>query len=170
VSRAVDFLLTRSEVDDGRIACMGWSQGGQTSILGAALDERIGAVVSVCGWGPLQGVGGDRAANWVQSYNFPRLLPYLESGLPLPVDFDQLAALVAPRPLLDVRAREDATFPNGAAVEEGLDRISALYELVGAGDRFRSVWLPGGHGYSSGAARESEAWMHAWLWKAGYRV
>jgi hypothetical protein len=77
---------------------------------------------------------------------------------------------VAPRPFLDVRALEDQTFPNRAAIEEGLERLAALYELAGAGDRFRSVWLPGGHAYGSGAARESEAWLYQWLWGAGCRV
>ncbi|MFC1525733.1 dienelactone hydrolase family protein [Candidatus Latescibacterota bacterium] len=164
VSRAVDFLLTRPEVDGGRIACMGWSQGGQMSLIGAALDQRIAVAVSVCGWGPLRGVGGDRAVNWVQSYNFPRLRPHFDSGLPLPVDFDQVVGLLAPRPFLDVRAREDQTFSNRAAAEEGLQRIAALYELVGAADSFRSAWVPGSHGYGSAAARESQAWLYRWLW------
>ena len=44
VSRAVDFLLTVPEVDAGRIGCTGWSQGGQMSLLGAALEPRIAAI------------------------------------------------------------------------------------------------------------------------------
>jgi len=70
VSRAVDILLTRAEVDADRIGVCGWSQGGQMSIIGAALDRRIRAVVSVCGWGPLRGVDGARAYNWAQSTIF----------------------------------------------------------------------------------------------------
>ena len=52
VSRAVDFLETRREVDRHRIAAMGWSQGGQMAVIGAALEPRITAVVSVCGLAP----------------------------------------------------------------------------------------------------------------------
>jgi len=167
VSRAVDFLQQRPEVDRERIGCMGWSQGGQMSLIGAALDERIVCAVSVCGWGPLAGVGGDRAANWVQSYNFPRLASFLQSGAALPVDLDHLVAAVAPRPFLDVRAQEDDVFTNRAATEGALSRIRAVYELAGAGERFRSVELPGPHAYSSGAARETEAWLYRWLWRSG---
>lgn len=165
VSRAVDFLLERPEVDGRRIGCVGWSQGGQMSLIGAALDERIHTTVSVCGWGPLRGVSGGRAANWARSYNFPRLQSHLEAGIPLPVDFDHLAAALAPRPFLDVRAREDDTFPNPGEIEHSLERVAAVYELAGDGDRFGVAWLPGGHGYSSGAARETEAWLHRWLWQ-----
>lgn len=167
VSRAVDFLLTRPEVDGKRIGCMGWSQGGQMSIIGAALDERIAAVVSVCGWGPLRGVGGDRAVNWARSYNFPHLGPCLESGEALPLDMDHLVATLAPRPLLDVRARQDDTFPNPGEIEASLERVRGVYALEGAAERFGVAWLPGGHGYSSGAARETEAWLHRWLWRGG---
>ncbi|MFH1568494.1 MAG: alpha/beta fold hydrolase [Gemmatimonadota bacterium] len=166
VSRAVDFLVGRSEVDGRRIGCMGWSQGGQMSVIGAALDERLAAVVSVCGWGPLAGVGGERAANWARSYNLPRLRPHLEVGMPLPVDFDHLVAAVAPRPFLDVRARGDDVFPNVAEIDASLERVRAVYGLAGAAPRFEVVWLPGGHGYSSGAARETEAWLHRWLWES----
>lgn len=165
VSRAVDLLEARPEVDGKRIGCMGWSQGGQMSVIGAALDERIAAVVSVCGWGPLRGVGGDRARNWAQSYNFPGLRSYLESESPVPVDMDHVVAMSAPRPFLDVRARGDDVFDNASEIEGSLERVEAVYELAGAAERFRAVWLPGGHGYSAGAARETEAWLHRWLWR-----
>ncbi len=164
VSRAVDVLLARPEVDGQRIGCMGWSQGGQMSVIAAALDERIAATVSVCGWGPMEGVGGVRAVNWARSYNFPRLSSYLQSGAPLSLDMDHLVATVAPRPFLDVRARLDNVFENAGEIERGLDSIGAVYDLAGAAERFRAVWLPGGHGYSGGAARETEAWLHRWLW------
>jgi len=167
VSRAVDVLQGRPEVDGRRIGCVGWSQGGQMSVIGAALDARIGAVVSVCGWGPLRGVSGQRAVNWAQSYNFPGLRPYLASGSPLPVDMDHVVAMVAPRPFLDVRAVEDNVFDNRAEIEASLRRIGAAYELSGGEGRFGVAWLPGGHAYSAGAARETEAWLHRWLWRGG---
>ena len=49
VSRAVDFLLTVPEVDGRRIGCTGWSQGGQMTLLGAALEPRIAVAAPVCG-------------------------------------------------------------------------------------------------------------------------
>jgi dienelactone hydrolase len=85
VSRAVDFLLTLPEVDPNRIGCTGWSQGGQMSLLGAALDERIAAVAPVCGWSPLRGLDERIVDNLVQSYNYPRLRLYAEEVYLTPI-------------------------------------------------------------------------------------
>ena len=42
--RAVDYLCSRDDVDQTRIACYGGSQGGMLSIVTAALDKRISAL------------------------------------------------------------------------------------------------------------------------------
>lgn len=167
ISRAVDFLLTLPEVDGRRIGCMGWSQGGQMSLLGAALEPRIATAVSVCGWSPFRGLLAETVRNLAQPYNYPRLRPYVESGRPLPFDLDHVAALVAPRPFLDVRGRLDPYFANTAAIEEGAVAIGRTYALLGAGERFRCLWYEGGHAYNSVAARETQAWLYRWLWTAG---
>jgi dienelactone hydrolase len=165
VSRAVDFLLTLAEVDAQRIGCTGWSQGGQMSLLGAALDERIAAVVSVCGWSPLRGLDERIVDNLTQSYNYPRLRPYAEEGRPLPIDLDHVAALIAPRPFLDLRAAGDPYFPNRREIDQSAASIESVYRLHGA-DRFRTCWFPGGHAHGPAAARESQAWFYRWLWNA----
>lgn len=52
--RAVDFLASRSEVDQSRIAVTGGSQGGGLSLATAALDRRIGLcapeIPFLCNW------------------------------------------------------------------------------------------------------------------------
>ena len=42
--RAVDYLCSRADVDQARIACYGGSQGGMLSIVTASLDKRISAL------------------------------------------------------------------------------------------------------------------------------
>jgi pimeloyl-ACP methyl ester carboxylesterase len=163
VSRAVDVLCRRDDVRPDRVAVCGWSQGGQMALIGAALDERIAAVVSVCGWGPWRGVGGERAANWARSYNFPRLAACLDSGEPLPLDFDDIAACVAPRPLLDVRAAADGTFPNRQEHVAALGALQRVWESCGHGERFRAVEVPGEHAHSTAAAWEERDWLRRWL-------
>jgi hypothetical protein len=49
VGVALDYLMTRQEVDPLRIGFIGHSYGGKMAIWAAALDERIGASVSNCG-------------------------------------------------------------------------------------------------------------------------
>lgn len=163
VSRAVDVLLTRKEVDPDRLGVCGWSQGGQMSVIGAALDERIRAVVSVCGWGPLRGIDGARARNWAASYNFPRLTPALGGADPLPIDFDHMVACLAPRPFLDVRADADDTFPNRAETQAALDGLAHLWDAVGASAAFAVTRCAGGHAHGAVAAAAQRAWLQKWL-------
>lgn len=44
--RAMDFLCSREDIDSSRIAVYGGSQGGMLSIVTAALDKRVSAVVA----------------------------------------------------------------------------------------------------------------------------
>ena len=164
IGRAVDFLLTVPEVDAGRIGCTGWSQGGQMSLLGAALEPRIATIAPVCGWSPLRGLPPAKVQNLVQSYNYPRLRACAEEGHPLSFDLDHVAALVAPRPFLDVRGRQDPFFANVDAIEQGIAAVTEVYNLLGAGERFRCLWYEGGHAYNATAAREVQAWFYRWLW------
>jgi len=164
VSRAVDFLLTVPEVDAARIGCTGWSQGGQMSLLGAALDPRIAAVAPVCGWSPWRDLPTHIVENLVQSYNYPRLRAHAEEGTPLCFDMDHVAALIAPRPFLDVRGRQDRYFPNTRAIEHGAAELGKLYALLGAADRFQCLWYEGEHAHNATAAREVQAWFYHWLW------
>jgi cephalosporin-C deacetylase len=46
IMRAVDFALTRDDLDHDRIALVGTSQGGGIALAVAALDERVKAVVA----------------------------------------------------------------------------------------------------------------------------
>ena len=163
VSRAVDVLMGRDEVDANRIGVCGWSQGGQMSIIAAALDERIRAIVSVCGWGPLRGVSGARAHNWAQSYNFPRLAPCLSGAQPLSIDFDEIIACLAPRPFLDVRAEADDTFPNRELAAEALNGLQKLWRGVGAAEAFARTSAPGGHAHGHFAAVAQLQWLQSWL-------
>src|SRR5207237_1796958 len=52
--RAVDYLLTRPEVDGERLGITGASGGGNQSMYAGALDERFMAVVPVCSVGTYQ--------------------------------------------------------------------------------------------------------------------
>jgi len=160
VSRAVDLLLTIPEVDGRRIGCTGWSQGGLTTILGAAMDPRIKVSVSVCGWSPWR---GRPLTNMTASYNFPRLRPYVEAKCPLPLDLDQVAALIAPRPLLNINAKEDRYFPNRRILTAAEAEIATYYDSLGAGEKFQALYVAGDHAYSAEVAEASRRWFDRWL-------
>jgi len=107
-SRAVDYLVTRPEVDAARIGTTGHSRNGKSALLAAAMDERIGAVV------PSSGNSGEvdpwryttepfanesiELLTGAQSHWFhPRLRFFAGREDKLPVDQNTLLALVAPR-------------------------------------------------------------------------
>jgi dienelactone hydrolase len=164
VSRAVDFLLTLPEVYPDRIGCTGWSQGGEMAVLGAALDSRIAVTASVCGWSPLRNQSEAIVDNLTRSYNLPHLRPFAESGDPLSFDLDWVAACIAPRPFLDVRASHDRYFSNRDDIAHAACEIRRVYQLLDVPERFLPYSFGGDHAHNAHAARETQAWFHKWLW------
>src|SRR4029079_18822412 len=95
--RAVDYLLTRAEVDGKKLGITGASGGGNQSMYAGALDERIRCVVPVCSVGTYQSYL--KAACCVCEV-LPGALTFAEEG--------DVLALVAPRALLVASASRDA--------------------------------------------------------------
>ena len=50
LSRAVDYLATLPFIDRARIGCVGHSHGGITTLFGMALEPRLAAGASNCGF------------------------------------------------------------------------------------------------------------------------
>ena len=48
---ALNFLLTRPEIDPRRIGVIGHSFGAAVAVYSAGIDERFACVISSCGWG-----------------------------------------------------------------------------------------------------------------------
>lgn len=119
IMRSVDFLQTLDFVDGSQIGCTGWSLGGHMTVFAAAFEPRITVAISnggVLDW--------HRPSNaWARPddmKNSPELIrrlgynpnsgPYIyikkfrpyvaDPSKPVPVDFDSLMMMVAPRPLL----------------------------------------------------------------------
>src|ERR1035441_8610712 len=95
--RAVDYLVSRPEVDPSRLAVTGASGGGNQTLYAGATDERLAAVVPVCSIGTYATYLG--AACCVCEVNVGGLT-YASTG--------EILALIAPRPLLVMNASQDA--------------------------------------------------------------
>jgi dienelactone hydrolase len=79
VSRAIDYLLARPEVDPARIGILGVSHGGALALLAAARDQRIKSVAVVSGtaWVWFAPVfSGGQGSSWEQN-GAP--LPYIRA-------------------------------------------------------------------------------------------
>ena len=101
VMRAIDYLMTRPEVDRSRIATMGISGGGTVSLFSAALDERIKVGV-VSGYFNTFRDSIVSLSHCIDNY-VPGILNYFEM-------YD-LAGLVAPRGLFVESGLRDPIFP-----------------------------------------------------------
>jgi dienelactone hydrolase len=134
--RALDYLCTRPEVDTNRFGVTGRSGGGAYSWTLAALDDRVRAGAPVAGITDLQNHVVDGTVEghcdcmfFVNTYRW---------------DYPQLAALVAPRPLLLVNTDADTIFPLDGVLRTHA-KLKRLYALHNAAASLGLVIGPGPH-------------------------
>lgn len=150
--RAVEYLLTRPDVDARQgVAATGVSGGGHTSIFAALLDDRITVIAPSCCYAPQAGLVLERSYSSCPETLMPGRL---HNGLD---DFDLCCAL-APRPLLLMAGHEDEIFDIAETTREA-DRIAAHYAAVEAPGAFRFMADEGGHAYTLRQARVFAAWL-----------
>jgi hypothetical protein len=122
--RALDYLATRPEVDMEKIGVTGRSGGGAYSWFITAVDDRIKVSAPTAGITTLR----DHVINGVIEGHCDCMYFVNLYGW----DFDKLAALSAPRPLLISNTDKDNIFPLGGVIRihESTRRI---YDLLDAG-------------------------------------
>lgn len=138
---AIDMLQKDELVDPEKIYLYGYSLGGTVAIYTAALDSRVKGVVSVAGFTPMRtdtaptGTGG--VARFSKTRDIlPRLGFFDGHESQIPYDFDDLIAMIAPRPVLVVQPQldRDAT---PSDVHNAVEQARKVYTLYGASDHLR---------------------------------
>lgn len=160
--RAVDYLQTLPFVDGERIGMVGHSYGGHTTIFASALEPRIKAVFAS---GPVSDFRG-HGLHWAvsrgggNSQSLPNLRPYvLDHSLPLPAEFYEWTALIAPRPLWINQAvgeRRPHEEENHAAARQ-------VYQTLGAAERVHYAWCAGDHDFPPEGRDAAVKWFNQWL-------
>ena len=120
ISRCLDYLGTRREVDADRMGMIGLSYGGFYALFAAAVEQRIRVAVSSCYFNNRKVYD---LTDWVWFDAANRFLDY------------EVGALVCPRPLYVEVGQRDDLFRVHDARPEGA-RLAALYERLGIGERF----------------------------------
>src|SRR5437660_3069868 len=131
--RAVDYLLTRPDVDGERISITGTSGGGTQAALIAALDQRIKVAVPSCYISALPMRISNRIFADPDSDPEQDLFGMISNG----VDHPGLLLLMYPRPVLVAAAVLDF-FPI-EGTRKTVREVRRLYERFGHGDRIALV-------------------------------
>lgn len=152
--RALDYLETRGDVDPKRIGVTGRSGGGAYSWWVAALDDRIAAACPVAGITDLQNHVVDGCVEghcdcmfMVNTYRW---------------DYAQVAALVAPRPMLIVNTDKDTIFPLDG-VSRIHERVRRIYDLYNRPEKLGLVISEGPHGDTQDIQVPVLRWFNKWL-------
>ena len=149
--RAVDYLVTRADVDGKRLATVGMSMGSSTAQWVAALDPRLKVVVDICcltDWHTLVEVGGLKGHGIY--YYVPDLLNHFTTA--------QMNALIAPRAHLSLAGRQDHLTP-----AKGLDIVNAelekVYATAGQPAHWKLSRYDVGHQETPAMREEIRAWL-----------
>lgn len=151
--RALDYLLSRPEVDPKRVGVTGNSGGGTHSAYLAALDDRLQVAAPSCfltTWGRLLETIGPQDAE--------QCIPgFLGAGL----DHVDFVLSFAPKPYLMLAAIRD--FFSIAGARSTFSQAEAAYVKLGAAGRMAIQDTDEGHGYSKELRLASYRWFAKWL-------
>jgi dienelactone hydrolase len=150
--RAIDYLVSRPEVDAERIGATGCSGGGTQTTYIAALDPRVKVAAVACYMNSFQTLFAGSVGDSEQS-----VPGFLSAGL----DQTDYVELFAPKPWLITSTEEDFFTPAGA--KQVFDEAQGWYKLFDASDRVKWVVGPGGHGTPLVVREAIYDWMIRWL-------
>ncbi len=143
--RAMDFLLSLSEVDSSRIGITGASGGGTQVFMLTAVDDRFQAAA------PVNMVsdnmqGGDLCEN--------------APGLRINTFNVEIASMIAPKPLLLVSDTHDWTYDTRNTI---LPMVKSIYRLYQSEDKVKNTAFDFIHNYNRASSEAVEAWFGKWL-------
>ena len=153
--RAIDYLVSRPEVDTARLGTLGLSMGSSMAWWVAALDERVKVCVDICCLTDYEALiqAGNLDSHDVYYY-VPRLIKHFTTA--------EINSLIAPRPHLSLAGDLDPLTP-----PDGLDRIDAelkqVYAAAGASDAWKLVRYDCGHEETSEMRLEIVTFLKKWL-------
>jgi dienelactone hydrolase len=150
--RAIDYLVTRPDVDPERIGATGCSGGGTQTTYIAALDPRVKVAAVACYMNSFQTLFAGSIGDSEQS-----VPGFLAAGL----DQADYVELFAPKPWLITSTEGDFFTPAGA--RQVFEEAQRWYKIYSAEERIKWVVGPGGHGTPLVVREAIYDWMIHWL-------
>lgn len=160
--RAIDYLVSRKEVDPKRLGVTGRSGGGATSWWVGAADERVKCIVPVAGIADLlahvsEGYPGSLRDGVVAGH-----CDCMYFNNTYRWDYTQVIALCAPRPVLLGNSDADNIFPV-PGYRRMTDRVKKLYEILGEKEKLALLETKGPHKDTPELRLGAFQWMNRWL-------
>jgi hypothetical protein len=154
-------------VDSGKIYAAGYALGGTVGLFSAALDERIAGVVSVSGFSPMRTNIPGKTAEGIYGYShlhglLPRLGFFAGEEARIPVDFHEIIACIAPRPVFIITPTWDqfASFPD---VQQCINEVGNVYNLFSQKENV-SLFAPEDYNrFSVEMRKEMTDWINMYL-------
>lgn len=152
--RALDYLLTRPEVDPARLGATGNSGGGTQSAYLGVVEPRLTAVAPSCYWTSWEALWRTKGPQ-----DSEQVVPnFIKNGL----DFSDLAIAFAPKSILMLTATRDV-FPVAGA-REMYAEAKPLFALLGAGENLGYFEYYDSHGWSQPRREATTAWFDRWFY------
>lgn len=150
--RAVDYLLTRPDVDPAKIGCADHSDNGSETSLFCAMDERIAcAALHAARFGHRWPVD---PATWIVLDDTQEYLP---GAATFGIDICDTFAAILPRPMLVTIENLDGGFDSAAA------HLRTRYTEAGVPAKFRLASADAGESWPQRLRLETVAWFARWF-------
>jgi len=164
VQGAVDALTNMEVIDADQIYVTGYSLGGTVGLYATALDQRIAGLVTVCGFTSMR--SGDKNQWHIRELSdeqilLPRLGFFLDHPDRIPYDYDDVLAVIAPRPVLVIAPVYDQD-ADAESVRNSVEMANKAYEILGSSFRSIDLSTPADYNRFSEEMREE---VYEWLEK-----
>lgn len=151
--RAIDFLLSRPEVDSTKIGVMGLSLGGLRTTYLFGIDSRIKAGI-IAGFSSTYEHMMQRHLRHTWMMYVPGQYQFL--------DLPDVASLNAPAPLMILNATQDHLFKlEGMKAAE--DKLNHIYSKMNATDKFKVNYYDVPHSMPISMQNDAFDWLEKWL-------
>lgn len=166
--RAVDYMESLPFVDKTRMGSMGHSLGGERTMTLTAMDDRIAATVSSCGFWLMRNVD-DAVGCWMtptsrflpESFRKPLSEP--RKTRKLPFDYDDFGSLWAPRPVFVHEVNQEYVPEFTESMAQNMTQLKPLYKMLGAEDRLYAIMSNQQHCLPSWFQPDMFDWLDYWL-------
>ncbi|WP_119307251.1 dienelactone hydrolase family protein [Cohaesibacter haloalkalitolerans] len=152
--RSARFVRMLPKVDPDRLVAVGFSFGAFRAWQLAALSDDVKAAVAVCWMATINGlmVPGNNQLRGQSAWYMTH------PGLAKCLDYPDVAALAAPKPLYFMSGEDDPLFPR-QAVQQAYERMQRVWSAFGKSENLRTELWPGGHGFTRDRQQAAFDWL-----------